>query len=35
LAGVAGATAAIYAALKNRRFKSVYDVLEDWLPRVA
>ncbi|HKW68008.1 MAG TPA: SDR family oxidoreductase [Terriglobales bacterium] len=35
LAGVAGATAAIYAGLKNRRFKSVYDVLEDWLPRAA
>ncbi|HKT69370.1 MAG TPA: SDR family oxidoreductase [Terriglobales bacterium] len=35
LVGVAGATAAIYAALKNRRFKSVYDVLEDWLPRAA
>ncbi|HKW27103.1 MAG TPA: SDR family oxidoreductase [Terriglobales bacterium] len=35
LAGVAGATAAIYAALKNRRLKNVYDVLEDWLPRAA
>jgi NAD(P)-dependent dehydrogenase (short-subunit alcohol dehydrogenase family) len=35
LAGVAGATAAIYAALKNRHLTNVYDVLEDWLPRVA
>jgi hypothetical protein len=35
LAGVAGATAAIYAALKNRRLQNVYDVLEDWLPRAA
>ncbi|HJT01497.1 MAG TPA: SDR family oxidoreductase [Terriglobales bacterium] len=35
LAGVAGATAAIYAALKNRRLQNVYDVLEDWLPHAA
>jgi len=35
LAGVAGATAAIYAALKNRRLQNVYDVLEDWLPRAG
>lgn len=35
LAGVAGVTAAVYTALKNRRLKNVYDVLEDWLPRAA
>ena len=35
LAGLAGAAAAIYAALKDHRLEEIYDVLEDWLPRAA
>ena len=35
LAGLAGAGAALYAALKGRKLNGIYDVLEDWLPRAA
>lgn len=33
--GLAGAAAAIYAALNGHRLEKVYDVLEDWLPHAA
>jgi TRAP-type mannitol/chloroaromatic compound transport system permease small subunit len=35
LASMAGAAAALYAALKDHRLDHIYDVLEDWLPRAA
>lgn len=35
VAGLAGVAGVLYAALKNRDFDHLYDVLEDWLPRAA